>query len=61
MVEAARPALIGVDMSLDALGREAGASLMGIMAGRGRAAIALLARHSRFVRSAARDERKRQR
>jgi LacI family transcriptional regulator, galactose operon repressor len=34
MVEAARPPLTSVDMNLDALGREAGASLMEMMAGR---------------------------
>jgi LacI family transcriptional regulator len=34
MVEAARPALTSVDMNLDALGREAGASLLEMMAGR---------------------------
>ncbi len=34
MAEAARPALTSVDMNLDALGREAGASLLEMMAGR---------------------------
>ena len=34
MVEAARPPLTSVDMNLEALGREAGASLMEMMAGR---------------------------
>ncbi|HEY1454214.1 MAG TPA: LacI family DNA-binding transcriptional regulator [Roseiarcus sp.] len=34
MVEAARPPLTSVDMNLDALGREAGAALMEMMAGR---------------------------
>ena len=34
MVEAARPALTSIDMNLDALGREAGASLLEMMAGR---------------------------
>jgi LacI family transcriptional regulator len=34
MTEAARPALTSVDMNLDALGREAGASLIEMMAGR---------------------------
>ena len=34
MVEAARPALTSIDMNLDALGREAGASLMEMMARR---------------------------
>jgi LacI family transcriptional regulator len=34
MVEAARPPLTSVDMNLDALGREAGASLIEMMAGR---------------------------
>lgn len=34
MTEAARPALTSVDMNLDALGREAGASLMEMMGGR---------------------------
>jgi LacI family transcriptional regulator len=34
MAEAARPALTSVDMNLEALGREAGASLMEMMAGR---------------------------
>ena len=34
MAEAARPPLTSVDMNLDALGREAGASLMEMMAGR---------------------------
>ena len=33
MAEAARPALTSVDMNLEALGREAGASLMEMMAG----------------------------
>jgi LacI family transcriptional regulator, galactose operon repressor len=37
MAEAARPALTSVDMNLDALGREAGASLLEMMA-RGRLA-----------------------
>ena len=34
MTEAARPPLTSVDMNLDALGREAGASLLDMMAGR---------------------------
>ncbi|HTZ66683.1 MAG TPA: LacI family DNA-binding transcriptional regulator [Roseiarcus sp.] len=34
MTEAARPALTSIDMNLDALGREAGASLLEMMAGR---------------------------
>jgi LacI family transcriptional regulator len=34
MAEAARPPLTSVDMNLDALGREAGASLVEMMAGR---------------------------
>jgi LacI family transcriptional regulator len=34
MAEAARPALTSVDMNLEALGREAGASLMEMMGGR---------------------------
>jgi LacI family transcriptional regulator len=34
MAEAARPALTSVDMNLDALGREAGVSLLEMMAGR---------------------------
>jgi LacI family transcriptional regulator len=34
MTEAARPSLTSVDMNLDALGREAGASLLEMMAGR---------------------------
>jgi LacI family transcriptional regulator len=34
MAEASRPALTSVDMNLDALGREAGASLLEMMAGR---------------------------
>jgi LacI family transcriptional regulator len=34
MAEAARPPLTSVDMNLDALGREAGASLLEMMAGR---------------------------
>jgi LacI family transcriptional regulator len=33
MAEAARPALTSVDMNLEALGREAGASLMEMMGG----------------------------
>ena len=53
MTEATRPPLTSVDMNLDALGREAGAALMEMMAGRvarGRAPPALLARRSRFLR-----------
>ena len=56
MAEAARPPLTSVDMNLEALGREAGASLLEMMAGRsacGRAPAAVLARHSRFLRGAA--------
>jgi LacI family transcriptional regulator len=34
MAEAARPALTSVDMNLEVLGREAGASLMEMMEGR---------------------------
>ena len=56
MAEAARPALTSVDMNLDALGREAGASLLEMMAGRRLAGVRrlqVLARHSRFMWGAA--------
>ena len=39
MAEAARPPLTSVDMNLDALGREAGAALLDMMAGRGVAGV----------------------
>ena len=39
MTEAARPPLTSVDMNLDALGREAGASLLEMMAGRSLAGV----------------------